>query len=106
MGFTVVLAANGHEAVGALDRALPDIVLMDCQMPEMDGCDATRQIRARGGACAEVPIIALTANAAAADRELCLAAGMNDYLSKPVNLRALRATVQRWLPAFEPLSVS
>ena len=105
MGFTVVLAANGHEAIGALDRALPDIILMDCQMPEMDGWNATRQIRARGGACAEVPIIALTAHAATADRELCLAAGMNDYLSKPVNLRALRETVQRWLPAFEPLSV-
>ena len=105
MGFTVLLAANGHEVLGVLDSTLPDIILMDCQMPEMDGWTATRHIRARGGACAEVPIIALTAHAAAADREQCLAAGMNDYVSKPVNLRSLRATLQHWLPVVETVTV-
>ncbi len=105
IGFTVVLAANGHEVLAAVGDTPPDIILMDCQMPEMDGWTATRRIRARGGACAEVPIIALTAHATAADREQCLAAGMSDYLSKPVNLRALRQTLQRWLPQPETVTL-
>ncbi|MBE0566786.1 MAG: response regulator [Krumholzibacteria bacterium] len=106
MGFKVLLAANGREVLTALDATVPDIILMDCQMPEMDGWTATRHIRARGGACAGIPIIALTAHASAADREQCLAVGMNDYVSKPVNLRTLRHTVQRWLPLPETVAVN
>ena len=84
-GFRVDLAANGLEAVKAV-RSLPyDIVLMDVQMPEMDGLEATRQIRALKGPIGTIPVIAMTANAMRGDRELCLQAGMNDYVSKPID---------------------
>ncbi len=83
-GYTVALAANGHLAVEIFTRNpdLYDIILMDIQMPEMDGLEATRQIRAKG--FHDVPIVAMTANAMKGDREKCLAAGMNDYISKPI----------------------
>ena len=97
LGARVDVARNGLEALAAARLHHYDVVLMDCQMPELDGFEATRRIRAHGGPCAEVPIVALTANVLPSDREACLAAGMNDFLGKPVKLDVLRATLQRWL---------
>ncbi len=92
LGCQVDVAANGQEAVDMLDMLPYDIVFMDCQMPEMDGFEATRVIRRKEeSSCEHVPIIAMTANAMAGDRERCLEAGMDDYLSKPV----LPAELQR-----------
>ena len=99
LGVTVRTAANGREALESLNRQPVDLVLMDCQMPEMDGYQATAEIRNHTDrAIARLPIIALTANAMVEDRERCLAAGMSDYLSKPVTLQLLREKVARWLP--------
>lgn len=99
LGFTAHTANNGHEALAALQSNRYDLILMDCQMPEMDGYEATGAIRAleaqSGG---HIPIIAMTANAMAGDRERCIAAGMDDYLSKPVGMEQLRIKIQRWLP--------
>ena len=90
---------NGVEAVAALrgvsSEASYDLVLMDVQMPEMDGLTATGKIRALPGAAARVPIIALTANAMAGDRERYLASGMTDYVSKPISPQALFAAIYR-----------
>lgn len=97
LGCWVEVAGNGREAVQMLERASYDLVLMDCQMPEMDGYEATRIIRASGGAHASVPIIAMTANALAGDRERCLQAGMSDYISKPVRSQELAEGIARWL---------
>ena len=77
-----------------------DLVLMDCQMPRMDGFEATRRIRQTGSS--QVPIIAVTANAMSGDRERCIREGMNDYLSKPVQLSALAEVLESWLPEFSP----
>ena len=97
VGFRIDLAANGLEAVEAV-RSLPyDLVLMDVQMPEMDGLEATRQIRAIEGAAGTVPIIAMTANAMRGDRERCLQAGMNDYVSKPIDRSTLLDRINFWL---------
>jgi CheY-like chemotaxis protein len=97
MGFNVATACNGKEGVqaAAADPDL-DLILMDCQMPVMDGLAAARAIRAAEGAGRRVPIIALTGNAMPGDREACVAAGMDDYLAKPFSLSALRATLDRW----------
>ncbi|MBZ0153876.1 MAG: response regulator [Planctomycetes bacterium] len=96
LGQTVHLAGNGIEALAALQQASFDLVLMDCQMPEMDGFEATRRIRA-GEAPPRLPIIALTANSLKGDRERCLAAGMDDYLSKPIRMADLSTLLRRWL---------
>ncbi len=97
-GYEVVEAANGEEALAALEREGPaiDLVLMDVQMPVLDGLEATRRIRRMPG-LGELPVVALTAHALAGDREECLAAGMDDYLSKPLNRDELLATVARWV---------
>jgi len=102
LGCVVSIACNGVEAVAATLGDDVDLVLMDCQMPLLDGFDATRQIRQREGAGPRrLPIVALTANALSGDREACLAAGMDDYLSKPLEPAALAACLDRWAPRME-----
>jgi two-component system, sensor histidine kinase and response regulator len=118
LGHLVDVVGTGREAVNASAGTDYDLIFMDCQMPEMDGLSATRAIRAReaqalgtGGKrdsrgtraddpC-HIPIIALTAHAMASDRELCLAAGMDDYLSKPFTQDQLSTMLTRWLPGLE-----
>ncbi len=95
-GYTVVIATNGREAVETLKSKDFDVVLMDVQMPEMDGFEATGEIRKLLGTKAKVPIIAMTAHAMAGDREKCLEAGMDDYVSKPINSAGLREVIERW----------
>jgi PAS domain S-box-containing protein len=97
LGFEVITAANGQEGVHAA-ATNPDLVLilMDCQMPVMDGLAAARAIRAAETVGRHMPIVALTGNAMPGDREACVAAGMDDYLAKPFSLTALRTTIDRW----------
>jgi PAS domain S-box-containing protein len=95
VGIEVGIADNGVEALQALQRESFDAVLMDMQMPQMDGLEATKRIR-DDPALADLPVIAMTANAMAGDREICLAAGMNDYISKPLHTGTLYATLARW----------
>ncbi len=121
LGYAVDVATNGHEALQALQHSLYSLIFMDCHMPVMDGYEATRAIRAReeeqgvsskelgetGPASpaslhlsshSRIPIIALTANALKGDREQCLECGMDDFLSKPMKMGELEATLVRWLP--------
>ena len=95
-GYQPDLACNGRDAVAAVQSKPYDIVLMDMQMPELDGISATGQIRRLNGPARDVPIIALTANALVGQREICVAAGMNDFLTKPIDPDALQAAVARW----------
>jgi two-component system sensor histidine kinase/response regulator len=96
LGFHAEAVADGAQVLRSLERESFDIVLMDCQMPEMDGYEATREIRARK---IEVHIIAMTAHAMEGDRERCLLAGMDDYVSKPMRLPDLTAALERWSSA-------
>lgn len=97
LGLKIDVAANGEEALAALDMIQYDLVFMDCQMPVMDGYEATRAIREERK-FKELPIIAMTANAMAGDREKCLQAGMSDYISKPINAERLIQALNHWLP--------
>jgi len=100
VGLEVEVAENGRIAVEAVGRKPYDLVLMDCQMPVMDGYEATRLIRGEAR-LAGLPIIAMTANALPADRERCLAAGMNDHIAKPIDVGLLHATLSHWLKVDE-----
>jgi signal transduction histidine kinase/DNA-binding NarL/FixJ family response regulator len=102
LGCRADVAANGFEALDALYRIAYSAVLMDCQMPEMDGFQATAEIRRREGSGRRTPIIAMTANAMQGDRERCLAAGMDDYIAKPVRIEDLECVLRRVLAAPSP----
>ncbi|HEV3407848.1 MAG TPA: PAS domain S-box protein [Gaiellaceae bacterium] len=95
LGYGADIAANGVEALAALEKAAYDVVLMDVEMPEMDGLEATKQIRARWPGASGPRIVAMTAKAMAGDREACLAAGMDDYLSKPIRVDELAEALGR-----------
>jgi CheY-like chemotaxis protein len=97
LGCTVTVAEHGRQALDAMDDESFDLVLMDCQMPVMDGLEATRPIRQLGGDQARVPIIAMTANVLGDHRDACLEAGMDDFASKPVNKKILREIVTHWV---------
>ena len=98
LGHYADVVANGFEAIDALRNAPYDLVLMDCQMPECDGYEATRLIRsAPEFENKQLTILAMTANAMAGDAEKCLAVGMNDYISKPVSAEKLEAIINKWL---------
>jgi CheY-like chemotaxis protein len=98
MGYKADVANNGVEVLAALEVRPYDLILMDCQMPELDGYETTQRIRA-SAKHGSIRIIAMTANAMRGESEKCLDAGMNDYLSKPVRLEALRDMLARWMPA-------
>lgn len=107
LGYRADIASNGEEALEAVANLPYAIVLMDCQMPVMDGFEATAQIRQRDRQeNAHTPIIAVTAHTLKGDRERCLAAGMDAYISKPINLDVLETTLARWLPATQTVPVS
>jgi PAS domain S-box-containing protein len=97
LGYRVDAVGNGREAVEACRLAGYDLVLMDCQMPEMDGLNATAHIRAEEGASRRTPIVAMTANAEPGYEDRCRTAGMDDYLAKPVRLQVLRSAVRHWV---------
>ncbi|MDQ3039988.1 MAG: response regulator, partial [Pseudomonadota bacterium] len=98
LGCTVDIAGNGREAIRMLQDAEYDVVFMDCEMPVMDGFEATAEIRLRADALSRIPIIAVTAQAMQGDRERCLRAGMDDYISKPVQTSSFAAALQHWAP--------
>jgi CheY-like chemotaxis protein len=106
LGHLVDVAGDGVEGIGMLEQKSYDLVLMDIQMPGMDGFEATRKIRRLGGRLAQLPVVAMTANAMAGDRERCLAAGMNDYISKPLNRRSLELLLEKWTDLSEEPSRS
>ena len=99
LGYSADVVGNGQQAVDALRSQPYDLVLMDCEMPGMDGFEATRQIRrgAAGAQAAATPVLAVTANAIQGDRERCVEAGMSDYLTKPIQIAALTTMLDRWL---------
>jgi CheY-like chemotaxis protein len=103
-GYVVVLAVNGADALERAEECNPALILMDIQMPVMDGLEATRRLREHPQ-FAQIPIIALTALAMPGDRERCLAAGANDYLTKPVSLKKLLSLIQTFLTHSDTLTV-
>ncbi len=105
LGYLVRTANQGQEALAILRSEKVDLILMDCQMPALDGYQTTRELRSWGGHFAELPVIAITASAMEEDRQRCMAAGMNDFLSKPVILTALAATLSRWSQPLPPAGI-
>jgi two-component system sensor histidine kinase/response regulator len=97
LGHQADAVRSGREAIEALERHQYDLVLMDCQMPELDGFEATREIRRREGPVRRTSIIAMTASVRDADRQKCVDAGMDDFLTKPVKGEVLRLMLDRWL---------
>jgi CheY-like chemotaxis protein/HPt (histidine-containing phosphotransfer) domain-containing protein len=105
-GLNVHIANNGREAVDLYLQNAYDLILMDCQMPEMDGFEACRVIRRLETQTGKhVPMVAMTANAMKGDRETCIGAGMDDYLAKPVMFDALHSALNKWLPAAQASNV-
>ena len=106
LGYAAEVVSGGGAALEAWGRDSFDLILMDCQMPDMDGYEAAAEIRRREHGTARVPIVAMTANTIAGDEEKCRASGMDDYLPKPVRLAALARTLERWLPVSEGVKES
>ena len=104
LGLQATAASNGREALELIARGSFDLILMDCQMPEMDGYEATQRIRRHEvESIRKLPVVAMTANAVISEKEKCVAAGMNDYLSKPFEPKALGEIVAKWISAEEPV---
>jgi CheY-like chemotaxis protein len=100
MGFRADAVANGKEVITALNSIPYDLVLMDCQMPEMDGYEATAEIRKSAMvSVSKIPVVAMTANAMTDDAKKCLDAGMSDYVSKPISRQDLEKVILKWLTA-------
>ena len=99
LGFQTDVTSDGQEAVEAVKQRRYALILMDCMMPTMDGYEATRAIRALEGAGERTPIVAFTADTTAGCRERCLEAGMDDYLTKPLDMTRLSTALGRWLAA-------
>ena len=97
LGYEADIAENGEEALKKAQSAVYDLILMDCQMPLMDGFEATREIRNGDGPNQNVPIIALTANVVCGVNGDCIQAGMNDILNKPVQLEEMKSTLEAWI---------
>lgn len=102
LGFEVDVVSNGVAALDAIAQSHYSVVLMDCQMPEMDGFQATREIRRRQNGVERTPVIALTTMSEDTDKKRCLAAGMDDYLHKPFDLNDLIKILDRWVPGITP----
>ncbi|OGS42697.1 MAG: hypothetical protein A2506_06995 [Elusimicrobia bacterium RIFOXYD12_FULL_66_9] len=102
LGYEADAVANGLEALQNLKSRPYTLVLMDGHMPEMDGFEATLRIRALAGAVRDIPIVAMTADALSGDHAKCLSAGMNDYISKPVDMKELERVLERWAAVGDP----
>jgi CheY-like chemotaxis protein len=99
MGFSVIGAGNGKEALHRLETHTPYLIFMDINMPEMDGFEATRRIRTLPAPKCDIPIVALTADVMKEDKERCLAAGMNNFLAKPFRLEEIRTLLESYIPS-------